>query len=76
VINFVDLGIMRSVFFTSNDNADLDSDGVMNFMDLGIMKSKFFGAPGSSGLVDITATSNSQTLVSQGVDNAFDAHLK
>ena len=67
---------MRSLFFTSNDNADLDGNGVVNFMEPGITKSKFFSAPGPNGLVNITATSNSQTLVSQGVDNAFDAHLK
>ncbi len=45
-INFLDLGILKSVFFSSNADADLNGDGAVNFLDLGIMKSMFFGAPG------------------------------
>ncbi len=48
VVNFLDLGIMKSVFFTADPDADLDGDGVVNFIDLGIMKSGFFGPPGPS----------------------------
>ncbi len=46
VVNFIDLGVMKSVFFGSDDDADLNGDGVVNFLDLGIMKSYFFEAPG------------------------------
>ena len=57
VINFVDLAIMRTAFFTSpgdpawNPDADLDCNGAVSFPDLGIMKASFFGVPGPSGLV-------------------------
>ncbi|MEL7450154.1 MAG: thrombospondin type 3 repeat-containing protein [Pseudomonadota bacterium] len=45
-INFIDLGQLKSVFFTNNADADLNGDGFVNFVDLGIMKSMFFGTPG------------------------------
>jgi hypothetical protein len=53
-VNFLDLGIMKSVFFTNDPDADLvgagnsESDGVVNFFDLGKMKELFFQAPGPS----------------------------
>ncbi len=50
-INFIDLGVMKSVFFSNDANVDLNGDGSVNFIDLGIMKSMFFGSPGPSGLV-------------------------
>ena len=46
IVNFIDLGMMKSVFFGSDPDADLTGDGVVNFIDLGVMKSFFFGAPG------------------------------
>lgn len=51
VINFLDLGQMKAVFFSADADADLDGDGAVNFIDLGIMKSRFFGEPGPSGTV-------------------------
>jgi hypothetical protein len=50
VVNFVDLGIMESVFFTADADADLDGSGSVNFTDLGIVKEFFFDAPGPSGI--------------------------
>jgi len=47
-VNFVDLGLLKSVFFTSDADADLNGDGAVNFIDLGIMKSMFFQPPGPS----------------------------
>ncbi|MFK8017034.1 MAG: hypothetical protein AB8G17_16545 [Gammaproteobacteria bacterium] len=49
-INVVDLGILRSVFFSSDGDADFNGDGVVNVADLGIMRAAFFRAPGPSGL--------------------------
>jgi hypothetical protein len=49
IVNFEDLGALRSVFMTGDDDADLDGNGIVNFVDLGIMKSFFFGPPGPSG---------------------------
>ena len=55
VVNFVDLGVLRSAFFSSpgasnwNPEADFNSDNVVNFIDLGIMRSSFFEMPGPSG---------------------------
>ncbi len=51
VVNFVDLGILRSVFFTPDADADFNGDGVVNFVDLGIMRSRFFQPPGPAGLI-------------------------
>jgi hypothetical protein len=46
VINFSDLGLLKSVFFSTDADADFNGDGAVNFGDLGIMKSMFFGPPG------------------------------
>ncbi len=53
IINVVDLGLIKSVFFTSADDADFNGDGVVNVLDLGIMKSSFFLAPGPSGVSNV-----------------------
>jgi hypothetical protein len=52
IVNFVDLGVMKSVFFTNDRHADLNGDRIVNFVDLGILKSFFFQAPGPSGIVE------------------------
>jgi len=52
-INFLDLGILKSVFFTGDADADLNGDGAVNFLDLGIMKATFFGPPGPSGVTNV-----------------------
>lgn len=49
IINFLDLGLVRSVFFTDAEDADFNGDGVVNFVDLGILRQSFFGEPGPSG---------------------------
>lgn len=50
-VNFADLAIMKSTFFSSDANSDLNGDGVVNFADLATMKLFFFGVPGPSGLL-------------------------
>ena len=52
VTNFLDLGLLRQVFFTNDVHADFDGDGVVNFLDLGILRQRFFSAPGPSGLAN------------------------
>ncbi len=47
-VNFSDLAMMKSVFFTSDANSDLNGDGGVNFADLAILKSLFFSPPGPS----------------------------
>jgi hypothetical protein len=47
-IDFADLAILKSVFFTGDDDADLNVDGRVDFADLAIMKSMFFQPPGPS----------------------------
>ena len=42
VVNFKDLGLFKSVFFTDDEDADFNEDGVVNFQDLGIMGLHFF----------------------------------
>ncbi|MFK8014837.1 MAG: thrombospondin type 3 repeat-containing protein, partial [Gammaproteobacteria bacterium] len=48
VVNVVDLGVLRSVFFSADANADFNGDGVVNIVDLGLLRSLFFAAPGPS----------------------------
>lgn len=50
-VNFIDLGILKSVFFSADADADLNGDGAVNFLDLGIMKAGFFQPPGPSAEV-------------------------
>ncbi|MFK7887780.1 MAG: spondin domain-containing protein [Gammaproteobacteria bacterium] len=47
-VNVVDLGLLRSAFFSSDPVADLNADGVVNVVDLGLMRTAFFGPPGPS----------------------------
>ncbi|MEL7448548.1 MAG: M4 family metallopeptidase [Pseudomonadota bacterium] len=47
-VNFLDLGEMKSVFFTPDADADLDGDGAVNFQDLASLKALFFAPPGPS----------------------------
>lgn len=49
VVNVVDLGFFKSVFFSSNAVADLNSDGTVNSADLGLLRLLFNLAPGPSG---------------------------
>ncbi|MEM6640750.1 MAG: PKD domain-containing protein [Pseudomonadota bacterium] len=51
VVNFLDLGILRSVFFSNDPDADFNGDGIVNFVDLGILRSRFFQPPGPAGLI-------------------------
>jgi hypothetical protein len=53
VVNFLDLGAMKTEFFGSDPIADLTGDGVVNFMDLGIMSTGFFLPPGPSGVPNV-----------------------
>lgn len=49
IVNALDLGLIKLVFFTSAADADLDGDGAVNAVGLGIMKSYFFQPPGPAG---------------------------
>ena len=51
VVNVAELAFIKTAFFTSNPEADLNGDGVVNAGDLAILKSLFFQAPGPSGTV-------------------------
>lgn len=62
VVNVVDLGLLRSVFFTADDDADFNGDGQVNVVDLGIMRQQFFDAPGPAGVLNDCA----DTLTVQG----------
>ncbi|MFK7888698.1 MAG: ThuA domain-containing protein [Gammaproteobacteria bacterium] len=45
-VNVVDLGILRSVFFTDDADADSNGDSIVNAVDLGAMRAGFFADPG------------------------------
>ena len=49
LINGVDLGIIKSAFFTSDPVIDMDSSGLVNGVDLGLIKTSFFLPPGPNG---------------------------
>jgi predicted extracellular nuclease len=50
-VDFADLAVMKSAFFSSDPDADLDGNGSVDFSDLAIMKSLFFDSPGPSALL-------------------------
>ncbi len=50
IVNVVDLGLLRSVFFSSDADADFNNDGVVNVQDLGILRVGFFQEPGPSAV--------------------------
>jgi hypothetical protein len=52
-VNFTDLGVLKAVFFTCDEDSDFDGDGAVNFMDLGLMKAALFAPPGPSGVPNI-----------------------
>ncbi len=50
VVNAIDLGQFKTVFFTADEDADFDGNGIVNVVDLGILKNFFFLPPGPSGI--------------------------
>ncbi|MEO1574058.1 MAG: thrombospondin type 3 repeat-containing protein [Pseudomonadota bacterium] len=50
VVNVLDLGELRLVFFGDDADADFNGDGAVNVIDLGILRAGFFLPPGPSGL--------------------------
>ena len=73
IVNAVDLGLFKSVFFSADANADFNGDGVVNVIDLGTLKAFFFLAPGPSfgpypHHVRICFTSAAPEIVRRGVD--------
>jgi len=44
--DFLDLGLLKSRFFTSDPHADLNGDGTVDFLDLGLLKELFLVPPG------------------------------
>ncbi len=47
-VGFLDLGLLRSVFLSQDEDADLNGDGTVDRRDLDHMKSRFFRPPGPS----------------------------
>jgi hypothetical protein len=60
-VNFGDLGLLKTVFFSTDPDADFDGNGSVNFGDLGVLKTFFFLPPGPSGVP------NACTPAQQGV---------
>jgi hypothetical protein len=50
IVDFVDLAVLRSTFFTPGPDADFDGDGLVGFTDLVIFRQFFSGEPGPSGV--------------------------
>ena len=50
IVNVIDLGLLRTVFFTGDADADFNGDGVVNVVDLGALRAGFFAPPGPSGI--------------------------
>lgn len=49
IVNVLDLGLLKQLFFTTDADADFNGDGVVNVQDLARMKQMFFSPPGPSG---------------------------
>lgn len=58
VVNAIDLGYMRSVYFTNDSLADLNNDGGVNVTDLGILRAFFFETVGPSAGPALCADDN------------------
>ena len=71
-VNGADLGILKTVFFTSDPTVDMDSSGTVNGSDLGLFKTAFFLPPGPSapGSLCNPASADSD---GDGVDDSTDA---
>ena len=53
IVNFADLHLIRSLFFTRDPNCDLNGDGWVNFPDLHLIRSMVFAEPGPSGVPNV-----------------------
>ncbi len=51
IVDFLDLELLKGLFFGSHPVADMNFDGTVDFLDLAIMKALFFGPPGPSGTI-------------------------
>ncbi len=52
MVDFLDLGLLKAVFFTSDADADFNGDQMVDFLDLGRMKALLFRPPGPAGLLE------------------------
>ena len=50
IVNAGDLGLFRSVFYTTDSDGDFNGDGIINAGDLGMFRQMFYKPPGPSGL--------------------------
>ena len=50
IVNAIDLGLFKAVFFTGDDDADFNGDMIVNVLDLGLLRVGFFQPPGPSAL--------------------------
>ncbi len=48
-VNFSDLAVMKTLFFSTSPLADLDGSGSVDFADLSVLRTLFFAPPGPSG---------------------------
>ncbi len=69
VANFIDLGLMRTVFFSRRphadimgEHADMNGDGAVNVQDLGLFRLGFALPPGPAGSPGVTATDAARFL--------------
>lgn len=49
IVNAIDLGMMRAVFFTDDADVDINGDGFVSVTDLGVLKTFFHEPPGPAG---------------------------
>jgi len=53
IVNFADLALLKSRFFSHDPAADLDGSGFVNYSDLSLLKRRLFKAPGPSGIASV-----------------------
>jgi hypothetical protein len=70
IINFSDLGYMKSKFFSTDADADLNGDGSVNFLDLGLFKRSSSAArtERSRSVVESRPMPRARAFLSDGAD--------
>lgn len=50
ITNFIDVGMFRAVFLTTDADADFNGDGIVNFIDFVVMRTQFLQPPGPAAI--------------------------
>lgn len=69
VVNFIDLGLFKTVMFTSDDDADFNNDAIVDDLDLTILRPKFFDSPANQAFGGICNVSSQMSSLGASAAN-------